>query len=351
MKKITVLIVDDSALIREMFTHMLSRAPDIEVLDTAGDPYDAREKIKRLNPDVLTLDIEMPKMDGISFLEKIMTLRPMPVIMASSLTQKGADATLYALELGAFDTIAKPADQQTPETLALLEGELIAKVRAAAAANIRARPADAINQPDTVRYRPHVGAPHLIAIGASTGGVEALREIFLRLPDNAPPIVVTQHMPEGFTHSFAMRMNTISSVTVAEATHNQRLQSGHAYIAPGGRHLKVMRMGADLVCRLDDGPAVSGHRPSVDVLFESVAIAAGHHAVGVILTGMGKDGAFGLKMMRDKGAITIGQDQNTCVVYGMPQAAMKLGAVGEESPLPAMAGTILHHCEQHRGAV
>jgi two-component system chemotaxis response regulator CheB len=350
MRKIKVLVVDDSALIRQMFTQMLSNTPNIEVLNTACDPYDAREKIKRLNPDVITLDIEMPKMDGLSFLKKIMALRPMPVIMVSSLTQKGADITLEALENGAFDTIAKPVERQTPDNLALLESELVAKVCAAADANVRAWRPDAASNIPTIPYRPHAAAPHLIAIGASTGGVEALRDLFMQLPNNAPPIVIAQHMPERFTTSFAARLNDISQLEVTEAVHNQRLQPGHAYIAPGGRHLKVVRIGGDLLCRLDDGAPVSGHKPSVDVLFESVAMAVGANAVGVILTGMGKDGGVGLKMMHDKGAFTVGQDQATCVVYGMPNVAKKLGAIQIEAPLSAIAGTVLEYCERHRGA-
>lgn len=347
-KKTTVLIVDDSALIREMFKELLSTEPSIEVLDTACDPFDAREKIKRLNPDVLTLDIEMPKMDGITFLEKIMALRPMPVIMVSTLTQKGADATIHALELGAFDTIAKPIDNQTPETLSLLRNELIEKVKAAAHANLMRRiKANAPTQ--TLSFYPAIGSRHIIAIGASTGGVETLKDIFQKLPGNTPPIVITQHMPERFTASFAARLDSVSQVRVVEASNNDRLATGHAYLAPGGKHMRILRNGADLICKIEDGPLVSGHKPSVDVLFHSVAEAAGARAIGVILTGMGKDGAVGLKAMRDSGAFTIGQNEATCVVYGMPQAAMKLGAVQLEASLNDIPKKILNHCEKHRG--
>lgn len=347
---ITVLIVDDSALIRGMFREMLESEPDIVVLDTATDPIDAREKIKRLNPDVLTLDIEMPKMDGLSFLEKIMTLRPMPVIMASSLTQKGADATVRALEIGAFDYISKPAMHQTRDTIGALKEALVTKVRAAAAANMgaRARSAPAAQSaPLVVPFHPsHSNAHRLIAIGASTGGVEALREIFLRLPANAPPIVVTQHMPESFTKSFAARLNTLSAVTVSEAAQHERLKQGHAYIAPGGAcHLKIVKLGSEYVCKLEDSPPVSSHKPSVDVLFHSVAEAAGAHAIGVILTGMGKDGAAGLKAMRERGAYTIGQNQASCVVYGMPNVAAKLGATQIELPLADIPAAMLAHYE------
>lgn len=348
-KKISVLIVDDSALIREMFSEFLNAEHDIEVLDTACDPYDAREKIKRLNPDVLTLDIEMPKMDGISFLEKIMSLRPMPVIMASSLTQKGAEATIRALEIGAFDTIAKPANQQTPETLSHLRNELVYKVRAAAEANMAPRRPAALAQPAIVMFRPPMGSQPIIAIGASTGGVETLRDIFLQLPGNVPPIVIAQHMPERFTTSFAERLNSLSQVQVSEARMHDRLVQGHAYIAPGGKHLKIVRKGTELVCQLDEGAAVSGHKPSVDVLFHSVAEAAGARAVGVILTGMGKDGAVGLKAMRDRGSFTIGQDKASSIVYGMPQAAMRIGAVCLEAPLSDIPRRMLHQCEAYRG--
>ncbi len=349
MKPTTVLIVDDSALIRQMFSELLSTEPDIEVLGTACDPLEAREKIKKLNPDVLTLDIEMPKMDGISFLEKIMALRPMPVIMISSLTQRGADASIRAMELGAFDTIAKPVQHQTEETISLLKYELAAKVRAAAHARIQRRFRGQLSETsEIIPFYPAMGSRHIIAIGASTGGVETLKDIFQHLPGNAPPIVVTQHMPERFTRSFAARLDTISEMRVMEAEDGDRLATGHAYIAPGDKHLKIVRKGNELVCRLDDGPRVSGHKPSVDVLFHSVAEAAGPHAVGVILTGMGKDGAVGLKAMRDNGAFTIGQNEATCVVYGMPAAAMKIGAVHIEKPLSEIPKIMLQHCEKRK---
>lgn len=350
-KPITVLVVDDSALIRQMFSEMLSSEPDIRVIGTASDPYDAREKIKLLNPDVLTLDIEMPKMDGLSFLEKIMTLRPMPVIMASSLTQKGAEETLRALEIGAFDYISKPVAHQNRDTIGALRDELVAKVRGAAKSNTAHRSAarhatDAL--PPVVTFRPSGGkSRHIIAIGASTGGVEALRDIFLRLPANCPPIVVTQHMPETFTKSFAARLNGLSQVTVSEAKNHDRLKEGHAVIAPGGAaHLKLVKIGADLVCKLEEGPPISGHRPSVDALFYSVAESAGARALGIILTGMGKDGAEGMKAMRDHGAYTIGQNQATCVVYGMPQMAAKAGAVHIELPLHEIPAAALKYCEK-----
>ncbi len=345
-----MLIVDDSALIRQMFSEMLGSEPDIHVVDTASDPIDAREKIKRLNPDVVTLDIEMPKMDGLAFLEKIMTLRPMPVIMCSSLTQKGTEETIRALEIGAFDYVSKPVSNQTRDTIAALKEELVTKVREAAKSNITHRSANrnATTAPKVVSFHPAGGTLRsVIAIGASTGGVEALREVFLRLPANAPPIVVTQHMPETFTASFAARLNGLSQVTVLEAKNHDRLKEGHAYIAPGGnRHLRIVKIGTDFVCKLEEGAPVSSHRPSVDVLFHSIAKAVGAHAVGVILTGMGKDGAEGMKAMRDHGAYNIGQNQATCIVYGMPHMAMKAGATHVELPLHEIPAAILKYCEK-----
>lgn len=347
MKPISVLVVDDSALIRQMFSEMLSEEADIRVLGTASDPYDAREKIKQLNPDVLTLDIEMPKMDGLSFLEKIMALRPMPVIMISSLTQRGADATIRALEMGAVDTIGKPAISQTRNTIQQLKGELVTKIRAAANAHMAPRNLTKSGSAAIIPFRaPRAKEHQLIAIGSSTGGVEALRDIFQRLPANAPPIVIAQHMPALFTPSFAARLDSLSAMRVVQAENHMRLQPGHAYVAPGGMHLRVVRVGKDLVCKLDDGETVSGHKPSVDVLFQSVAAAAPGHAVGVILTGMGKDGADGLKLLHDAGGFTIGQNRESCVVYGMPMAAAKLGALDCEIPLSEIAEKILQYCEK-----
>jgi two-component system chemotaxis response regulator CheB len=346
MSKTTVLIVDDSALIRRMFEKILSEESDIEVVATAVDAYDAREKIKRFNPQVITLDIEMPRMDGLAFLEKIMSLRPMPVVMASTLTQKGADATLRALELGAVDYVAKPLGNHTKSALMSLREELVSKVRAAAKANLsRRRVAQPAHEPRVLSCR--APNPHLkmIAIGSSTGGVEALRDVFLSLPGNLPPIVMTQHMPEHFTASFAARLDQLSQVTVAEAYDGAPLKSGHAWLAPGSHHLRVARGAGGLVCRLGDEPAISGHRPSVDALFSSVAECVGAHALGVILTGMGRDGADGLLKMRQKGAHTIGQNQESCVVYGMPRVAFECGAVEMQCPLSRIAGQIVAACE------
>lgn len=350
MKPITVLIVDDSALIRKIFEEVLSSEPGIEVVGTACDAQDARQKIKQLNPDVLTLDIEMPGMDGLSFLEKIMTLRPMPVIMVSTLTQKGASETIRALEIGAVDYLGKPVKSQTRDTLMVLREELVEKVRTAAQANMSHRAAMTSSPQDSraLAYTPHGGIERrMIAIGSSTGGVEALRDIFQVLPANSPPIVMTQHMPGTFTGSFANRLNGLSQVTVAEAYDGAKLLPGHAWLAPGGNcHLKVIKRASGLVCRLEEGMPVTGHRPSVDVLFDSVAEAAGASAVGVILTGMGKDGAEGMLKMRQAGAHTVGQSKNSCVVYGMPRVAMEVGAVVKEMALNEIAPHVLAYCSR-----
>lgn len=350
MQKITVLIVDDSALIRTLFTQMLNAEKDIEVVGTAVDPLDAREKIKQLNPQVVTLDIEMPKMDGLSFLEKIMTLRPMPVIMASTLTLKGADATIRALELGAVDYISKPSNTHLHDAFGQLKKELVTKVRAAAIARIAPRLRSQSGEAAPLPFNPKPGqGPRMIAIGSSTGGVEALRDVFQQLPANCPPIMVVQHMPEQFTPSFAARLNSLSQVEVCEARNGMTLETGHAYLAPGNRHMKIVKSGNYWKCQVEPGPAVSGHRPSVDVLFQSVAEVVGSDAVGVILTGMGKDGAVGLLRMREAGAYTIGQSQNSCVVYGMPRAAQMIGAVQIELPLSEIPAHMLSHLSQEKG--
>ncbi len=340
---IKVIIVDDSALIRELLTSILSADPEIKVVGAARDPLIAREMIKAHNPDVVTLDIEMPRMDGLAFLEKIMTLRPMPVVMISSLTQAGADATFRALEIGAVDFVAKPT-MDLRSGVSELSDEIIRKVKAAARARVRGgrrepRPATAANAP--IGYR---STEKIVAIGASTGGVEAIREVACALPADSPAILITQHMPEKFTTSFAQRLDTLTKTKVVEAQGGERVLPGHIYIAPGSRHLELARSGANFVTRLHDGPPVSGHRPSVDVLFHSVADVAGENSVGVILTGMGRDGADGLAAMRKAGARTIGQNEASCVVYGMPKAAYEVGAVEREYPLSEVAEALLSAC-------
>jgi two-component system, chemotaxis family, protein-glutamate methylesterase/glutaminase len=337
-KRITVLIVDDSALVRRILTEMLSSDPSITVLGAAHDAYDAREKIKALNPDVLTLDVEMPRMDGVTFLRNLMRLRPMPVIMVSSLTDKGAEVTLDALSIGAVDYLPKPKIDLAA-TLADYKEELIAKVKAAASARLRATTtttasasADAIlAKRDPLRQLRTT--ERIIAIGASTGGTEAIKEVLIRLPPDTPGIVITQHIPKLFSGAFARRMDACCQVSVCEAEDGQQILRGHAYVAPGDMHLLLVRDGARYVCRLDGGPPVNRHKPSVDVLFRSVAQQAGRNAIGVILTGMGKDGALGLKEMRDAGARTVAQDEATSIVWGMPGEAVAVGAAADVLPL------------------
>lgn len=340
---IKVLVVDDSALIRQLLPDLLASDPSIEVVGTAPDPHVARERIKALNPDVLTLDLEMPRMDGLSFLEKLMALRPMPVVVVSTLTQKGAEVTLRALELGAVDYVAKPTLDIRNGILALRD-ELIAKVKVAAGSRPQATRRIGASQATVLSASfdhrlSTVG--RIVAIGASTGGVEALHTVLTAMPADSPAILVTQHMPPGFTSSFAQRLDTLCAMSVSEATDGRPVMPGHIYIAPGGRHLELVRSGAHYACRLHDGPPVSGHRPSVDVLFGSVAAAAGRNALGVILTGMGRDGAEGLLAMRKAGARTIGQDEASCVIYGMPGAAKAHGAVDLELPLKRISQEIL----------
>jgi two-component system chemotaxis response regulator CheB len=340
---VRVLIVDDSALIRKLLTMLLSSDPDIEVVGAAPDPVAAREMIKALNPDVVTLDIEMPHMDGLSFLEKIMTLRPMPVIMISTLTQANSDVTIRALELGAVDFVAKPTTN-IAETMEALGSELRAKVKAAAVARVDAR-LRLRNEPVARRVLSRVThTDKVVFVGASTGGVEALRELLSGFPADCPPTLITQHMPERFTNSFAHRLDQICAMTVVEASDGRAVQSGHAYIAPGAHHLEIARQSGRLVCRLHDEAPVSGHRPSVDVLFRSAAKLIARNAIGVILTGMGKDGADGLLEMRQAGGITLGQDEHTSLIYGMPRAAFNCGAVQHQYPLGKMADAILAAC-------
>lgn len=350
---IKVLVVDDSALVRKLLSVMLDRAPDIEVVGTANDPYAAREKIKRLNPDVITLDVEMPRMDGLTFLENLMRLRPMPVVMVSSLTQRGADVTLRSLELGAVDFVAKPRID-IAGTLEDYEQELIAKVRAAAAARVVPRTAPKTRRTADERHSTSAVLPALranallrtseriVAVGASTGGTEAIRELLAEMPPDAPAMVISQHIPAAFSKAFAERMNRCSAMAVCEAQNGQQILAGHAYIAPGDRHLLVERDGARYVCRLSDGPHVNRHRPSVDVMFRSVAQHVGPNAVGVILTGMGDDGARGLNEMMERGAGTIAQDEASSVVWGMPGTAVRLGAAMHVLPLQHIAVQILN---------
>lgn len=335
---IRVLVVDDSALIREVLTHMLVREGDIEVVGTATDPFEAREKIKALDPDVVTLDIEMPNMNGLAFLEKLMRLRPTPVVMVSTLTTRGASETLLALELGAVDFVAKPSADLSGGLEAFGAG-LREKIRAAARSDVRGR-ASRVEVPKVAVRTAAAPDGALIAIGASTGGVEAIRTVLADMPADCPPIVIAQHMPAGFTARFAARLDELSAIRVAEAEDRIPLKPGHAYVARGDYHLRVERSSGQLKCRVTQDEQASGHRPSVDVLFESVARTVGPMAVGAILTGMGRDGARGLKLMREAGAYTVGQSQASALVYGMPRVAYEEGAVVEQAPLEAIASRL-----------
>jgi two-component system, chemotaxis family, protein-glutamate methylesterase/glutaminase len=352
--RIRVLIVDDSALVRRILSEVLSADPALEVVGTASDAYMARDKIKQLNPDVLTLDVEMPKMDGVTFLRNLMRLRPMPVVMVSSLTEHGAEVTLDALAVGAVDYLPKPKID-IAATLTDYADELRAKIRSAASARVRPY-TGAASAPGVNGVAPRLGVDavlarsparrqfrttdRIIAIGASTGGTEAIKEVLVQLPADTPGIVITQHIPKAFSTPFARRMDACCQMTVYEAQDGQVILPGHVYIAPGDQHLLVVRDGARYVCRLDDGPPVNRHKPSVDVLFRSVAQQAGRNAVGVILTGMGKDGAVGLKEMREAGGPTIAQDKATRVVWGMPGEAVAIGAAAETLPLGQVAARL-----------
>ncbi|MGE5466425.1 MAG: protein-glutamate methylesterase/protein-glutamine glutaminase [Ignavibacteria bacterium] len=355
-----VLIVDDSALMRAMLTEIIGGAPDLQVVGTAPDALTAREMIKALNPDVLTLDVEMPKMDGLAFLDRLMRLRPMPVVMISSLTERGSETTLQALEMGAVDFVAKPR----AENAALLQSyaeEIRDKIRAARGAQLKkvsaglapaaaprpaSAPAAAPAETASAGLSARLLADTVIAIGASTGGTEAIKDVLVGLPKDVPGIVMTQHMPESFTGSFARRLDSLCRVRVIESQGGERIEPGCAYLAPGHSHLLVKRVGGHYVTELSKADPVNRHRPSVDVLFRSVAEQVRNHALGVILTGMGKDGAQGMLEMRKAGAWNIGQDEASCVVYGMPREAANVGAVEEVAPLPEIAARILAKLRQ-----
>ena len=355
---IKVLIIDDSALIRRMLSEMLNAAPGIEVVGTAQDPIVARERIKQLKPDVLTLDVEMPRMDGITFLEKLMRLHPMPVVMVSSLTEKGAETTLRALELGAVDFVEKPKVDLS-HTFAESAEEIIQKIRIAAGARVQVQDHSVVPREVPEKFSADAilsGSPskrhfkttdQLIAVGASTGGTEAIRQFLEGLPADAPGVVIAQHIPAAFSGPFAARMNNHTAMTVFEAQEGQHILPGHVYIAPGSHHLLVRRDGARFVCTLSDGPPVNRHRPSVDVLFRSVALNIGPNAIGVIMTGMGDDGAEGLREMHEAGAFTVAQDEHSSVVWGMPKEAVRRGAVDETLPLAKIARRVLEVARQH----
>ena len=347
--KIRVVVVDDSALVRSLLAEIINRQKDMECVGTANDPLIAREMIRELSPDVITLDIEMPKMDGIEFLGRLMRLRPMPVLMISTLTERGAEVTMRALELGAVDFVAKPRIGLV-DGINELAGQIVDKIRVAAQAHVRRSVSPPASTSATAA--PSGGKPHnpsigristekLICIGASTGGTEAIKEILIRMPADSPGIVITQHMPPGFTTSFAARLNGLCQISVKEATHGERILPGHAYIAPGGKQFRIDKSGANYLCVVEDGELVNRHKPSVEVLFMSAARLVGRNAFGIMLTGMGNDGAKAMKEMRDSGSYNYVQDEASCVVFGMPREAILHGAADEVLPLVAIAPALL----------
>ena len=353
--KTRVVVVDDSALVRGLLAEIINRQPDMTCVGAAADPLVAREMIRNLNPDVITLDVEMPRMDGIDFLSKLMRLRPMPVVMVSTLTERGADVTLRALELGAVDFVAKPKIG-VADGLQKLGDDITEKVRAAAKAHVRRLPAaPAANEVSAVAKAPvptsigRLSTEKIIFIGASTGGTEATREVLIKLPADSPAVMITQHMPPGFTKSYATRLDTLCRIRVAEASDGERVLPGHAYIAPGGFHLSVERSGANYIARVRDGEAVNRHKPSVEVLFQSAARVVGPNALGVMLTGMGADGARAMKEMRDAGSWNVAQDEASCVVFGMPREAIAHGATHEVLPLAQIAPKLIERLRSTAG--
>lgn len=357
MAKTRVIVVDDSALVRSMLTEIINRQRDMECIGAAADPLVAREMIRNLNPDVITLDVEMPRMDGIDFLSKLMRLRPMPVVMVSTLTERGADVTLKALELGAIDFVAKPKIG-VADGLKLLADDITEKIRVASQARINrlhvppaaGTPGSATTAGAAKTAAPVVSASlgrlsteKIIFIGASTGGTEATKEVLITLPADSPAVVITQHMPPGFTRNYANRLDGLCKISVKEATDGERILPGHAYIAPGGMHLSVERSGANYIARVKDGDPVNRHKPSVEVLFQSAARTVGPNAIGVMLTGMGADGAKAMREMRDAGAYCVAQDEASCVVFGMPREAIAAGAVNEVLPLNKITAHLMDH--------
>ncbi len=372
MAKTRVVVVDDSALVRGLLAEIINRQPDMECIGAASDPIVAREMIRNLNPDVLTLDVEMPRMDGIDFLSKLMRLRPMPVVMVSTLTERGAEVTLRALELGAVDFVAKPKIG-VADGLRQLADDITDKVRTAASARVRrlppaaggvaggvagSAPAGAAGTAHHSTLRPaapvagigRLSTEKIIFIGASTGGTEATKEVLMNLPADAPAVVITQHMPAGFTKSYAARLDGLCRIRVKEAADGERILPGHAYIAPGGFHLSVERSGANYLARVRDGEPVNRHKPSVEVLFESAARVVGPNALGVMLTGMGADGAKAMKVMRDAGSYNYCQDEASCVVFGMPREAIAAGAANEVLPLQRIAPALVERLRATVGA-
>jgi two-component system chemotaxis response regulator CheB len=364
MAKTRVVVVDDSALVRSLLTEIVNRQSDMECIGSAADPFAAREMIRNLNPDVITLDVEMPRMDGLDFLARLMRLRPMPVVMVSTLTERGAEVTLKALELGAVDFVAKPK-VGIADGLKQLSDEITDKIRTAACARIRRLPSAPAAQagsapaPAGAPAAPAAPGPSLgrvsteklIFIGASTGGTEATKEVLVNLPPDSPGVVITQHMPPGFTRSYAARLDGLCKIRVKEAVDGERILPGHAYIAPGGLHLSVERSGANYIARVRDGEPVNRHKPSVEVLFESAARVVGPNAFGIMLTGMGGDGAKAMKAMRDAGAYNYCQDEASCVVFGMPREAIHHGAANEVLSLTQIAPKLIERLRATHGAL
>ena len=342
-KKIRVLIVDDSALVREIFTKELGQDPEIEIVGAAPDPFIARDKIVALKPDVLTLDIEMPRMDGVTFLRKLMRHYPLPVIVVSSLTPRGGDLALEAMGAGAVDVMCKPGAAYTVGDMSV---ELIDKIKAAAKVSVTRKEARPAAKAPTERLSLTRTTHKILAIGASTGGTEALTLVLTALPSNSPGVVIVQHMPEHFTHSFANRINDLCAIEVREARDGDSVIPGRALIAPGNYHMLLRRSGARYYVQVKEGPLVTRHRPSVDVLFKSVAQYAGRNAVGVIMTGMGADGSKGMKLMKEQGAATIAQDEASCIVFGMPKEAIALGCVDHVVSLDNIPRKMLQLAQQ-----
>lgn len=358
MAKTKVVVVDDSALVRSILTEIINRQPDMECIGAAADPLAAREMIRNLDPDVITLDVEMPKMDGLDFLSRLMRLRPMPVVMVSTLTERGAEVTLKALELGAIDFVAKPKIG-VADGIRQLAQDITDKIRVASKAHIRrhhapapaAAPGEAPvpPKPVTVASIGRLSTEKIIFIGASTGGTEATKDVLINLPPDSPAVVITQHMPPGFTKSYAARLDGLCRIRVKEAQDGERILPGHGYIAPGGMHLSVERSGANYIARVQDGEPVNRHKPSVEVLFNSAAKVVGPNALGIMLTGMGGDGARAMKVMKDAGAYNFVQDEATCVVFGMPREAINAGAADEILPLGQIAPRLIERLRSTAG--
>jgi two-component system chemotaxis response regulator CheB len=357
MAKTRVVVVDDSALVRSLLAEIINRQSDMECVGAAADPLVAREMIRNLNPDVITLDVEMPRMDGIDFLGKLMRLRPMPVVMVSTLTERGADVTMRALELGAVDFVAKPKIG-VADGLRQLADDITDKVRVATRAQLRrpsasaapsAAPGHATSAAAPIAQLGRLSTEKIVFIGASTGGTEATKEVLTTLPPDCPAVMITQHMPAGFTRSYAARLDGLCRIRVAEARDGERVLPGHAYIAPGGLHLSVERSGANYIARVQDGEPVNRHKPSVEVLFKSAARIVGQNALGIMLTGMGADGAKAMKEMRDAGSYNLVQDEASCVVFGMPREAINAGAAHEVLPLGQISTKLIERLRSTSG--